>query len=50
VEPALDALMEELVRLRRHIGGLDDASLRAALEDARRWAAGVRDPAPAGGR
>jgi prephenate dehydrogenase len=49
VEPALDALMEELVRLRRHIGGLDDASLRAALDDARQWAAGVRDPAPAGG-
>jgi prephenate dehydrogenase len=49
VEPALDALIEELVQLRRHIGGLDDASLRAALEGGREWAAGVRDPAPAGG-
>jgi prephenate dehydrogenase len=49
VEPALEALIEELVRLRRHVGGMDDASLRAALEDARRWATGVRDPAPAGG-
>lgn len=50
LEPALDALLEELVRLRRHIGDLDDASLRATLEDARRWADGIRDPAPAGGR
>jgi prephenate dehydrogenase len=50
LEPALDALIEELVRLRRHIGGLDDASLRATLEDARRWAEGVRGPAPAADR
>lgn len=50
LEPALDGLLEELVRLRRHIGGLDDASLRATLEDARRWAGGVRDPAPAADR
>lgn len=50
LEPALDALLEELVRLRRHIGGLDDASLRATLEDARRWAGGVKDPAPAADR
>jgi prephenate dehydrogenase len=50
LEPALDALLEELVRLRRHIGGLDDASLRATLEAARRWSEGVRDPAPAGSR
>jgi prephenate dehydrogenase len=49
VEPALDALIEELVQLRRHMRGLDDASLGAALEGARQWTAGVRDPAPAGG-
>jgi prephenate dehydrogenase len=50
IEPALDTLIEELIRLRGHIGGLDDASLGAALEAARRWATGVTDSAPLGGR
>jgi prephenate dehydrogenase len=44
LEPALDALLDELVRLRRQVAGLDDASLRAALDDARRWAAGEPGP------
>jgi prephenate dehydrogenase len=44
LEPALDALLEELVRLRRQVAGLDDASLRAALDDTRRWAAGEPGP------
>jgi prephenate dehydrogenase len=35
--PALDALMEELVRFRHHLANRDAAALAQALEAARRW-------------
>ena len=37
VGPALDALIAELTRLRRAIHGLDDATLRSLLDEARTW-------------
>ena len=47
VGPALDRLMDELMRFQRAIRQLDDGTVRSLLADARAWRGGEEGPGPA---